>query len=463
MDIDGFRPHGEHEGRSLLEGIINKNKDRLKRLVLRHKRRARAVASIRRLAFDPGEATDKVRRYEQAAIRQMSQACTELIKLRRSGMFHGEFPVASSQLPVADSQFPVSSSQLPVELNEESEAAGSASETTLHPPRSTLHDHPAAASASETTLHPPRSTLHDDCPAPLENTDIAPDGPGDQSDSRRVEQPLNILDNRQMTNNKYQMTNSTTDNGQRTTDNRSSPWSFVPGPLSCATTSPQMIEACPDTAAPRSVTDNGPRTTDNGQEPTDDGPGTKDNGQRTTDHVRGPALLAVCIAWLLASGERERISKPIPLPSERRQGDTLLTAKIANAAKRPEVDTLLTARIAKDAKRPERHTFLTAKIAKDAKQKETDTLLTAKIAKDAKRPERDTLLTAKMAKAAKGQEMNQNQTKQEMEPIARSWFLLERERSSDQARHQADGERPVSAFLAILGDLRAFGALGKSS
>ena len=36
-----------------------------------------------------------------------------------------------------------------------------------------------------------------------------------------------------------------------------------------------------------------------------------------------------------------------------------------------------------------------------------------------------------------------------------NWLSRELKRPSDQARHQADGERPVSACFAILGDLRA--------
>jgi hypothetical protein len=88
MDIDGYRPAGERESRCLLNGIIRHNTDRLKRLALKHKRRARAEAAerTRRLGFDPGAEADKVRRYEDASFRRMTRVCDDLAKLRRSGI-----------------------------------------------------------------------------------------------------------------------------------------------------------------------------------------------------------------------------------------------------------------------------------------------------------------------------------------------------------------------------------------
>ena len=47
--------------------------------------RAEAKGRKRRLAFDPGKEADKVRRYEDIAVRRMSRVCDDLIKLRRWG------------------------------------------------------------------------------------------------------------------------------------------------------------------------------------------------------------------------------------------------------------------------------------------------------------------------------------------------------------------------------------------
>jgi hypothetical protein len=82
------RARGEEEGRRMLDALIDNCTERLKRLARKHKKRARAEAAerIRRLAFDPGEEADKVRRYEDIAVRRMTRACEELIKLRRAGI-----------------------------------------------------------------------------------------------------------------------------------------------------------------------------------------------------------------------------------------------------------------------------------------------------------------------------------------------------------------------------------------
>ncbi len=47
---------------------------------------AEAAECVRRLAFDPRKEADKVRRYEDAAIRRMSRACADFVKLRESGI-----------------------------------------------------------------------------------------------------------------------------------------------------------------------------------------------------------------------------------------------------------------------------------------------------------------------------------------------------------------------------------------
>jgi len=82
-------PTNEDEGRRLLDNLIAQNTWRLEQLALKHRTRAEAEAaeSTSRLAFDPGAAADKVRRYEDASIRRMTRACDDLAKLRRSGIF----------------------------------------------------------------------------------------------------------------------------------------------------------------------------------------------------------------------------------------------------------------------------------------------------------------------------------------------------------------------------------------
>ena len=80
-------PKGEQQGRWTLDELIIKAAYRpTKRLAKKHKKRARAEAAerTRRLAFDPGEEADKVRRYEDIAVRRMTRTLDELTKLRRS-------------------------------------------------------------------------------------------------------------------------------------------------------------------------------------------------------------------------------------------------------------------------------------------------------------------------------------------------------------------------------------------
>ncbi len=79
----------EYHAQSILDHLIDGHTRRMERLVKKRHVQARAEAAgrKRRLAFDPGEEADKVRRYEDAAIRRMSRACDDLIKLRRSGEF----------------------------------------------------------------------------------------------------------------------------------------------------------------------------------------------------------------------------------------------------------------------------------------------------------------------------------------------------------------------------------------
>jgi len=71
---------GEDAARRVLDDLIARH-TRLKQLAWKHKARAGAEAAqrTRRLAFDPTEAADKVRRYEDASIRRMTRASDLLI------------------------------------------------------------------------------------------------------------------------------------------------------------------------------------------------------------------------------------------------------------------------------------------------------------------------------------------------------------------------------------------------
>ncbi|MGO9469334.1 MAG: hypothetical protein ACLQVF_34870, partial [Isosphaeraceae bacterium] len=83
MDTERRQPVGETAGRQVLNDLIVRQSGRLEQLALKHKARALAEAaeSTSRLAFDPGAAADKVRRYEDASIRRMTRACEDLVEL----------------------------------------------------------------------------------------------------------------------------------------------------------------------------------------------------------------------------------------------------------------------------------------------------------------------------------------------------------------------------------------------
>jgi len=173
MDIDGLKPSDQHEARRLLDDLIDVVTDRLKRLARRHKRRAAAEAAerTRRLAFDPGDAADKLRRYEETATRRMTRACEDLAKLRRTGMFDEE---ADLRLAAADQ----------LEIPNPKEEMDIETETQPEEP-----DGQAAVLAPETTLEAPRPALLADRPALIENTDADSDPPSADSDSPAPAQP----------------------------------------------------------------------------------------------------------------------------------------------------------------------------------------------------------------------------------------------------------------------------------
>ncbi len=96
VDLDQGMPTGDAAAICILEDLIDWHTQPLEQLALKHKARteAEAAEATRRLAFDPGAAADKVRRYEDASIRRMTRACDDLAKLRRSGMFDEDWPAA---------------------------------------------------------------------------------------------------------------------------------------------------------------------------------------------------------------------------------------------------------------------------------------------------------------------------------------------------------------------------------
>jgi len=177
MDIGGFKPSDEHEARRLLDDLIDVVTDRLKRLARRHKRRAQAEAAerTRRLAFDPGEAADKLRRYEETATRRMTRACDDLAKLRRTGMFEeelercaepgaGEPDESSARIGETCCDTPMTMPETAVldasaAFHDEQAALGENTDLAPEAPPAEL-DPPAAAPALVTTVHSPGSALH---------------------------------------------------------------------------------------------------------------------------------------------------------------------------------------------------------------------------------------------------------------------------------------------------------------
>jgi len=84
--IERFAPANEDAARQLLNNLSGREIGRLEQLALqrRYAADAESVERLRRLAFNPGEEADKVRRYEDAAIRRMSRSCMDFIKVRQN-------------------------------------------------------------------------------------------------------------------------------------------------------------------------------------------------------------------------------------------------------------------------------------------------------------------------------------------------------------------------------------------
>src|SRR5262249_46371593 len=100
-----------------LDHLLDRHTRRLEALVEEREVEAAAEAAERkrRLAFDPGAEADKVRRYEDIAVRRMSRVCDDLIKLRRSGALGGardSRPAAANGLEEADSIYARAAPQL---------------------------------------------------------------------------------------------------------------------------------------------------------------------------------------------------------------------------------------------------------------------------------------------------------------------------------------------------------------
>jgi hypothetical protein len=87
-DLEARGPTSREQARAILDELFERHTRRLARLARKHKAddRAEARERLRRLAFDPGQEADKVRRYEDIAVRRMTRVCEELIKLRRAGI-----------------------------------------------------------------------------------------------------------------------------------------------------------------------------------------------------------------------------------------------------------------------------------------------------------------------------------------------------------------------------------------
>ena len=106
--------------RMALDDLVDRHMQRLEMLLKKRWAEARAEAKQRkrRLAFDPGKEADKVRRYEDIAVRRLSRVCDDLIKLRRSGTFD---QIAESQ-PPAETNFEDAIRRPSADINPETQA-----------------------------------------------------------------------------------------------------------------------------------------------------------------------------------------------------------------------------------------------------------------------------------------------------------------------------------------------------
>jgi len=178
--VERFAPADEDAARQLLNNLISREIGRLEQLALerRNESDAEAAERLSRLAFDPSDVADKVRRYEDAAIRRMSRSCMDFIKVRQNGIFSEDADDEPGLVKAAGAH--------------DDEHDGTAGETVLHAPtpvpemtensspaaanggpaaagdtpmNETEAPHPAAdlsarAQPSETKVNGPRFTLH---------------------------------------------------------------------------------------------------------------------------------------------------------------------------------------------------------------------------------------------------------------------------------------------------------------
>jgi hypothetical protein len=87
MGYEARTPASEDHARSIVNNLVDRNVSRLEALFQAQEARAVLDAAERahRLMFDPSDDTEKSRRYGDICVRQMTRACEELIKIRRSG------------------------------------------------------------------------------------------------------------------------------------------------------------------------------------------------------------------------------------------------------------------------------------------------------------------------------------------------------------------------------------------
>jgi len=177
---------GDAAARRILNDVIARHTRRLEQIALEHQARALAEAaeSNSRLAFDPGPAADKVRRYEDAAIRRMTRACDDLAKLRRSGMLDEDAPQETELPDLAREPEPRPA------RNSSDDIVAPASAATK-PEISTGCDAPPPS--SERSADGLRSWVRGERPAKRETANIEPGAWVDQSPSPADVQPISEM------------------------------------------------------------------------------------------------------------------------------------------------------------------------------------------------------------------------------------------------------------------------------
>jgi hypothetical protein len=108
MGYEARTPASEDHARSILDNLVDRYTCRIEELFRAYQERSllEATERARRLIFDPGDGAEKARRYGDICVRQMTLACEELIKIRRSGFADedgGWQPLAANQLEVPGS------------------------------------------------------------------------------------------------------------------------------------------------------------------------------------------------------------------------------------------------------------------------------------------------------------------------------------------------------------------------